>query len=190
MIETLIRRLWNYGASMVGWWACALGAARGKPLVGPAVVAGLIAVHLVLIPRPQRWREAGYIGLIGLLGTGVDSLKAATGLISYRGGYPGIDWLCPLWITAMWALFATTANGALSWLKGRYLPAAVLGAIAGPLNYFAGARLGAIGLNLGPTVSFLLLALIWGGVIPLVFWLAEVLERRYGDGEQKSNGSN
>ena len=50
--------------------------------------------------------KAGHIVLIGLIGTGMDSLKAATGFISYLGGYQDMGWLSPLWITAIWVFFA------------------------------------------------------------------------------------
>ena len=170
----MVRRGLNYVSVQVGWFACALGAARGVGWVGPVVVGVLLTVQLVL--NPDRRRELTLIAIVGVLGTVVDSVKTATGFLGYREGYSGISWLCPLWITAMWLNFATTVNGALGWLKGRYALAAVLGAIAGPLNYLAGARMGAIDLNLdlGPTV--VILALVWGMVIPLVFWIAERIE--------------
>jgi len=43
-------------------------------------------------------------------------------------------------------LFASTLNGSMSWLGARYGVGAVLGAICGPVSYWAGARLGAIEL--------------------------------------------
>jgi hypothetical protein len=138
------------------------------------VVAVLLTIQLAL--HPERWRELTLITAVGVLGTVVDSLKATTGLLSYREGYPGIGWLCPLWITAMWLNFATTINGALSWLKGKYILAALLGAVAGPLNYLAGARMGAIDLNLALVPTFLILAVVWGIVIPFVFWIGERIE--------------
>jgi hypothetical protein len=138
------------------------------------VVAALLAIQLAL--HPERQRELTLIVVVAILGTVVDSIKAATGLLSYQEGYPGISWLCPLWITAMWANFATTVNGALSWLKGRYALAALLGGIAGPLNYLAGARMGAIDLNLNLVPTFLILAVVWGIVIPFVFWIGERIE--------------
>ena len=43
----------------------------------------------------------------------------------------------------MWMNFALTLNHAMAWLKGRPVVGLILGAIGGPLAYFAGAKLGA-----------------------------------------------
>ena len=110
----------------------------------------LLGLHLVLAPDPGR--ETRIILAVGLVGTVIDT---------YRGGYPGVDWLRPLWITAMWCNFAITLNLGLKWLQGRYLLAAVLSAVAGPANYLAGARMGAIQLNAGLPVSIVVLVVVW-----------------------------
>jgi hypothetical protein len=167
----MTRRIVGYVSFQIGWLACALGAARGLPMIGPVVVAALFGLHLAL--TPDRGCEIRLAVAIGVVGTVVDSLKAATGFISYVGGYPGVDWLCPLWITAMWVNYAKALNTSLGWLKGRYLLAAILGAIAGPLNYLAGSRLGALQLNIDMSSGIVVLAVVWGIVVPLTFWLAE-----------------
>jgi hypothetical protein len=165
------RRIMGYVSFQIGWLSCAMGAARGLPWVGPAVVAVLVALHLAL--APERRREVRILAAIGLIGTVLDSLKAATGFISYSGGYPGVDWLSPLWITAMWVNFACALNTSLGWLQDRYLLAGILGAVAGPLNYAAGTRMGATAFNVSMGVSFVILAIIWGTVVPFVFWIAK-----------------
>ena len=164
------RRVWGYIAFQIGWLSCALGAGNGYPLVGPLVVLLLASVHLFI--STDRGREIRALLAIGAVGTLVDSLKAATGLVSYSGGYPGVTWLCPLWITAMWVNYACALNTSLVWLKGRYLLAAVMGAIAGPVNYAAGSRAGAIVLPLDPVVTNATLAAIWGAVVPLTVYVS------------------
>ena len=74
----------------------------------------------------------------------------------------------------MWALFATTLNLALRWLKGRPLLASVFGALGGPLAYYAGERLGAVEM---PHQASALLALAagWAVLMPLL----TVIARRY-----------
>ena len=81
----------------------------------------------------------------------------------------------PLWLVAIWLLFATTLNQSLRWLQHRYLLAAILGAIAGPLSYLAGERLGALQIDhdLLPVLSF-----TWGVTLPCFMVLNSLLRER------------
>ena len=78
----------------------------------------------------------------------------------------------PLWMVALWVLFASTLNCSLQWMQGRYLLAMILGAISGPLCFLAGERLGALQLNDSTWFSVGSIAVSWGLAIPAVFWIA------------------
>jgi hypothetical protein len=67
----------------------------------------------------------------------------------------------------MWLLFGTTLSESLSWLQGRWVLAAIAGAVGGPLSYLAGENLGAIELA-APTNALLMLGLGWGVMMPLL----------------------
>lgn len=111
-----------------------------------------------------------------LLGLVADSVLLATGWIAYPNG----DWLpglAPYWIVCLWALFATTLNVSMRWLSGRYLLAAVFGAIGGPLSYLAGARLGAMSF-VDAVPALIALAIGWACAMPFLVWLAARLEQR------------
>ena len=73
----------------------------------------------------------------------------------------------PMWFFALYALLATTLNASLGWLRGRPVLAAVLGAIGGPLAYYAGARIGAITLT---GESLAVLGILWAGLMPGMIW--------------------
>lgn len=169
---SLGHNLLNYIGMQVGWFASAMGAVWGVPLLGPAVVTIYLVVHLRLSKQPMS--EIPLIASVGLIGMGVDSLKKVSGLIDYAsdGGNP---FLAPLWIVAMWVLYATSLNGSLEWMRGRYRLAALLGAIAGPMSYVAGERLGAVGFGYSLLPTLVVLALVWGSVVPLTAWLADRL---------------
>jgi hypothetical protein len=65
----------------------------------------------------------------------------------------------------------------MRWMSGRYLLAALFGAIGGPLSYLAGARLGAMSfIDTGAAVTAL--AVGWGLAMPLLMWLAARLPQR------------
>jgi FtsH-binding integral membrane protein len=166
----MIRKVFNYIGLQVGWLACAIGAAQGMAWLGPLVVALYLGLHLYW--SPMRNKELRFILLVGLIGMVVDSLKKITGLISYTGDV-SLAWLAPPWIIAMWLLFSTSLNGSLSWLKGRYALAVILGAVFGPLSYVSGARLGAAGFNFDFWITIGVLAVVWGLVVPGLVWLSE-----------------
>lgn len=164
----MIRILTNLAASEVGWFACVSGAANGMPWIGPLVVLALVTLHLHWSKRPgpeiRLLLSAVMIGLVA------DSLLVATGLVSYPSGI-WIDGLAPYWILAMWAMFATTLNVSMKWLRNRVSLAIVLGAVFGPLAYLAGEKLGGITIN-NTVAAIAALAIIWAISMPLLVWLA------------------
>lgn len=162
----------NFLAFQIGWFSCILGAAWGWPMIGPLVVLGLVGFQLFLSKNPGS--DALLLLSITLLGTIIDSLHAAFGVVFFENARP-LSWICPMWMSALWMIFATTLRGALAWLDRRWKLAFMLGALAGPGSYYAGARLGAIGLNENLTYSLLVLAAVWGATLPVLFWLSRGL---------------
>ena len=163
-----VYKILNYFLSSAGWFACALGAAHGIPWAGPLVVAGAAGLHLSQV-RDRR-AEGLYLGITVVFGFIVDSVQAARGLITYRGSF--VSWLAPLWIVAMWVLFAIQLNASLRWLRKRLWLAAILGAWGGPASYFAGERLGAITINLDPLLAGAIMAVVWALSVPLLLWVS------------------
>jgi hypothetical protein len=158
----------NIISFQAGWFACVLGAARGWTWSGPLLVAAIAAAWLLAAPRPRAL--ALVLALTGIVGLCWDSWLAVLGLIAYRPG-PLSPPLAPLWILALWVLFATTLHISLRWLRDRVWPAALLGAMAAPLAYWGGARLGALQL-LQPQLALLAQAAGWALLLPLLVALA------------------
>jgi hypothetical protein len=150
----------NVALFQIGWFASILGAAGGHAFVGPVAVGLILAIHFRWLGTKREWP---LLVLSGALGTLAESVLALTGLVSYRAD-PAPRWLCPPWITAMWVNFAMTLKHSLGWLEGRCVLALLLGALAGPLAYVAGERLGAIELA-RPPLALTTLGLIWGSAL-------------------------
>ena len=155
-----------------GWFASVLGAARGLPWIGPAAVLLVVAVRLAC--SAEREREIKLIGAA----TGI-GLLAETGMTA-AGFYVADSWvlpypLAPAWLPLMWSNFATTLNVSLKPLSGRPVLSALLGAVAGPLAYFGGARLGAIRFSDPSWKGLLALGILWAAAVPGLF----ALSRRY-----------
>ena len=160
--------LLNVAAFQIGWFSCVLGAAQGWPWAGVTVAIAVVVLHLVLAPRPAV--ELRLIGLALAIGALWDSLLVQLGWIAYPNETL-ITGAAPLWILALWALFTTTLNVSMRWLKLRVLPAIVLGALCGPLSYWAAARLGAVQF-VEPVAIMVALALGWALIMPLLMWFS------------------
>jgi hypothetical protein len=151
------------------WFACVLG---GDALAW--VAALLLAVHLYLTPCPRAdLLLAGALLFVGLV---LDGTLKAVGFFSFDSPIVPI----PLWLMGVWATFATLPNHSLAWLKKRLGLAAVLGAVGGPLAYWAGVRMGAATFNWPLLPSLLLLAVVWGGLMPGVMRLSSRLAPERG----------
>lgn len=166
------RILLNFVAFQVAWFACVLGGANDLALAGTLTVAAAVGLHLRLAPRPRP--ELALIAIAALVGTVWDSLLVGLDLMRYPAGTfaPG---LAPHWIIAMWALFATTLNVSMSWMKGRPVLAVAMGAVGGPLAYLAGQRLGAVEMP-DPVLALAAQAAGWAVMMPALTLLAARLD--------------
>jgi hypothetical protein len=154
----------NFALFQAGWFAAVLSAAKLVPMLGVAVIAVVVALHLRWSRRPGR--EFALIVICAMLGGVFDSLLAAAGWVAYPSGQP-LAAVAPYWIVAMWMSFATTLNVSLRWLRNRTLLAAALGLAGGPLAYFTGERLGGIVL-VDTTAAMVALGIGWGVMMPLL----------------------
>ena len=158
----------NFALFQLTWFASVYCAAISQPLVGPVCTLSWMALHLYYV-RERRHAELQLIVLAALAGYLLDSLQVLTGAISFPAqtqlGGPS-----PLWMVALWINLAATLNFSMKWLRGRFALATVMGAIFGPLAYFAGSELGAI--ELYGRFSMLMIALQWSLAMPLLLWLA------------------
>ena len=79
--------------------------------------------------------------------------------------------ICPPWMAALWFNFAMLVSISLSWLKGRYLLAAILGGLTGPIAYWGGEKLGAITIATPFEQGYVPLALIWALALPCLIYI-------------------
>lgn len=163
----------NFVLFQIGWFACVVTASWQVAITGSLIAISIVIFHL-LVSR-QAATEILLVLFAMILGTVWDSWLLMQGWLRFNDGMWHAS-LAPYWIILLWALFATTINHSLAWLKQRLVLAGVLGAIAGPGAYYAGARLGAVEL-LDPQAALLVLAVGWALWTPLLAYLAGFLER-------------
>jgi hypothetical protein len=162
----------NIALFQAGWFACVLGAAHGLPWIGAMAAAAIVAWHALRAARPVR--ELALIGVAVALGALFETVLLQSGFVRFpHGGL--FDGLAPYWMVALWALFATTLNVSLRWLRAHPALGALLGAIGGPVAYYAGARLGAIELAAAGG-SLAAIAIGWALLTPLLLASARRLD--------------
>lgn len=167
--QTLI----NLTLYQVGWFACVLGAAAGRPRAGAVLALAMVVVHLALVA--DRATETRLVLASGALGLALDSLQLNLGVFRYPSGTL-VGGLAPLWIVALWMQFATLLHFGLRWMAGRYLLASLLGFLGGPLSFWGGERLGAI--EFASPAAYLALACVWAIAMPALVWLGDRYQPR------------
>ena len=153
----------NFILFQAGWLSCVLGgASKDYTWAGVAVVSVIVVIHLLRAHSIRN--EIMLIAITAIVGTAWDSSLMMAGLFHFSNGVL-ITGLVPLWLIAMWALFATTLNVSMRWMKNKYLIASVFGAIGGPIAYYAGHRIGAVDFNDALT-ALLAVAAGWAVIMP------------------------
>ena len=176
-LPPLATKLLNVTIYQVGWFCCVLGTAWGFPIAGALSGLSLAGLHLLL--SVSRKNEALLMLAACLLGILVDSVQQALGLFTFTRDPTWPLWL-PLWVFVIWAQFATLFHYGLHWLSGRYLLAAMLGLVGGPLAYWAGIRMGAASFGDNPPLTLVTLAMVWAMVMPLLCRLSDLIDKKEG----------
>ena len=148
-----------------GWLACVLGGDR----VAVPVAAALLLLHWWFFSREAA--EWLCIAFTVAIGVALDITLESAGVLQFANDTP-----IPLWLVALWALFATTLNHSLRWLQPHWAWAALLGAGAGPFSYWSGVQLDAAWFGIGTLAACGVLAACWGLLLP---FLSAMMRRRY-----------
>lgn len=173
----------NVVLMQAGWFACVLGAAHGMPWLGTGVTLLVIGFHLWRAPRAAD--EARLLLAVLAFGAVFDAALLATGTVTLVNGQ-WAPWFTAHWMLALWALFASSLNVSLRWLKRRWIVGALLGAVAGPMSFAGGSRLGAATLN-DPALALGLLAVGWAVAIPVLMGLSDRFDG-VGESVKKAGG--
>jgi hypothetical protein len=155
-----------------GWFACALGAAHGMPWVGPLGAAVIIVWHLARAAQPGR--ELALVAVVAVLGALFETLLVRAGWVRFETGVL-IEGTAPYWMVALWAIFATTLNVSLRSLRPYPGLGAIVGAIGGPIAYYAGARLGALEFS-APVPALAAIGIGWAILTPALLLTARRLD--------------
>lgn len=170
-----MRIIINIIAHQVGWFAAVLGAGNGMPWLGVAVIPLVVALHLAL---SLDWKPEMALALgAAMIGFSFDTVLVTAGVFSpvfFLFPAP----LSPPWMVMLWINFATTLNVSLGRLRGKYVLAAILGAVGGPVAYYGGAELGAMTV-IPNTNQLIVLGIAWACAVPLLYRVAALTSRKF-----------
>ena len=177
------RLIGNFVLFQIGWFSCVTAGATDWHWFGSLGVLLIVIYHL----QAARDTKSELILVLSAVAIGVlwESAMVSSGLMKYRHGLLS-TFLAPHWIIAIWALFATTINVSMGWLKNRLPLASLLGAICGPMSFYTGKRLGAVEFPDLP-VAMVTLALGWAVMMPALMWLANRFDGVSGLTQEESS---
>jgi hypothetical protein len=161
----VLKTLVNAVLFQCGWFACVMG---GN---GPWLLVGLAALGVHLLWTTTASQEVRALLAVTLLGTLIDTLLRTFGVFHFSQPGP----LIPFWLILLWALLATTLRHCLAWSARPWWRASLLGAIGGPLSYYAGSQLAGVSFAYGTTPTLIGLALLWALLFPLLHGVARQL---------------
>ncbi|CRL98417.1 DUF2878 domain-containing protein [Pseudomonas marginalis] len=154
----MLKPLANAVLFQCGWFACVLGGDSPWLLVGLAV----LVIHLLWISKGAG--DATLIISVTLAGTLLDTVLRALGVFKFNEPGP----LIPFWLMLLWALLATTLRHCLAWSARPWWRAALMGALGGPMSYYAGSHLAGVQFGFGAAPTLVGLAVLWAMVFTLL----------------------
>ena len=132
---------------------------------------------IFLVVTRTTINHAFFLLTCAVIGVVIDSALATLGVLIFEplpSVLPIPAWLCVIWIS-----FASTIRHSMAYLGKSTIVAAVVGAIAGPISYFAGMRLGAVDFGYSTIIVLAIYAVIWALLLPTMFILSDKIKLNF-----------
>ncbi len=157
-MTSLQRNIINAILFQLGWLICVIST-NTWAVISTSLI---LIIHFKYIQRTYtEWRIFVIALLIGFI---FDTLLLQADILVT----PNEQIFQPIWLTCLWALFASTIGHSLAWLRQRIALSAFIGAIFGPLAYKSGAYLVGIQLDLSVLLHLITLSLGWAIIFPVL----------------------
>lgn len=166
-----MKKLVNFIQFQAVWFLCILGAAYS--FEWQAIFASFLLLVWAWFVSEDRHHDQWLIVIAVALGMVIDSSLVWFGIMSFKSEiWTGF---APIWMPFIWAALAITIQSSMSWLAGRLKLAGILGAITGPISYWAGVRMEA-GVFNDFSTAIAALSIIWLLVTPFLFYCSQRLK--------------
>ena len=143
------------------------------------IALGIVIYHVVA--QADSINELKLVLVAVVIGLFWETWVLSLNILHYPS-HPEASFWAPHWLIMMWALFATTINLSMGWLKGRWALSVLMGAVFGPLAFIGGEKLGAV-VFLDSTLSIVTLSIGWGLLMPLLLSLADRINHNFNSQE-------
>lgn len=144
-------------------------------------VIGLLFIAFFLI-SPAKLRDGVLMLVIVMLGTLIDSGLTLANIFSFESAAYVVP--IPLWLVALWGAFSLTLPYSLNYLQTKGWLCVLLGAVFGPISYWAGERFGAVIFPKSLWWTLFILAVVWATLFPLSMVIARYVETFFKDKSQ------
>jgi len=161
----------NFILFQLAWFITIFSATYGMPYIGMLFTLLWMMGHLSFI-SPNREKEIKLLIFSALVGYILESILVLSNIVSYPT-QAQFGFLAPVWMVTLWINLAATINFSLSWLKNSYIITSLMAAIAGPLAYSAGAKIGAIIID--DINALIVISIMWSIAMPLLFYFSNNL---------------
>ena len=155
-------RLLNAALFQLGWFACVLGG----DFIAVVVTATILFAHGQLFVLARReWLLIVGVALVGIF---LDGVWVFSGVLDF----PQAQSIIPIWLVCLWVIFATSLCHSFYWLQRRLVLASLLGAMAGPSSYLAGAAMAGVVIAEPRVISIAAISIAWSLLFPLGLFIA------------------
>ncbi|MBA3238851.1 MAG: DUF2878 domain-containing protein [Parachlamydiaceae bacterium] len=175
-ILSFLRWFFNALFFYIGWLVCMYEAVGKYPLIGPLVVGGILIYHFIV--TNEKKSDLIICLALAFLGTIVDSVYVAIGMLEYQGGFEYFPNIAPLWITSLWVLYGTSVNHSLKWMRCSVFVAAAMGAGGAISSYLAGLKLEAVNFLWEEWLVLTVIGTVWAIVVPLSLYFGFLLRKK------------
>jgi hypothetical protein len=170
-------KLLNYVLFQALWAITIYGVTIGNNWLAPSSLLVVLIANYIISANFKADLLLTFLAV--MLGLAIETTLVQFHMLDYAQPLP-FKQLAPFWTLILWANFALTMNGCLQWLQGRYFSAAILGALGGPLSYFAGIEFDAATTGVAMAILLTVIAAIYAVTTPLLLllakWCTQVIE--------------
>ena len=148
----------NFVLFQLVWFICAFLTEYASRLVIP-----VIALHFCIVKNKRRDIKVLHLDAVGIL---FDFLMFQFGVLAFQEDF------FPAWLCALWFMFVLSLNYSFEWArKLNIIIQSILGAIFGPMSYFAAFKLGAIEIGVQQNFFLMAYSLGWAFIFPFLIYL-------------------
>lgn len=158
----------------IGWFWCVILGIHGYALLAASGAVFLIVLQLYYTKTKDISLYIQDVLLVIFsipLGLLLETLFIQTHVLDY-----GTSLFPPIWIIALYPLFALVLNHSLSFLKKNALAGFLIGFLA-PFSYFGGKSFGGLTFGYSPFLTWVIIGFFWGVFLYILIKIANSLEK-------------